>query len=122
MQQLNSTTAASPQSARACSVLVSFASVCCGINQPLRTRIDELIASDDRVASMTVHPWGREGEIDLCLGTRSEADAAGLARDIVAVIHSDNRAPPVTVRQGGKPQVGYVTAPDLSVARPVPGS
>lgn len=122
VQTLDPAKANATPDAKACDVLVSFASVCCGINQPLQERINQLVASDVRIGSVTSHPWGREGEIDLCLHTRNEADAAGLARDIAAIIRSDNRAPPVTVRQGGKPQSGYVTPPDLSVEQRVPGT
>ena len=106
----------------ACNVVVSFASICCGVNQPLQVRINDLVASDGRVASVSSHPWGREGEIDLCIRTRSAADAAGLTRDIGAIIASDERAPPVTVRQGGKPQAGYSPPADLSVEQRVPGT
>jgi hypothetical protein len=105
-----------------CNVVVSFTSVCCGVNQPLQARINDLVASDGRVASVSSHPWGPEGEIDLCIRTRSAVDAAGLTRDIEAVIASDERAPPVTVRQGEKPQAGYSPPADLSVEKRVPGT
>lgn len=110
------------QPAQACDVLVSFTSICCGVNQPLRERIDALIAADARVASFSTHSWGREGEFDLCLVTRDPAQAAGLTRDIAAVIASDNRAPPVHVSQGGKPQVGYRPPADLPSDQRLPGT
>lgn len=108
--------------AQSCDVLVSFTSLCCGVNQPLRARIGELIAADARVASVSEHPWGREGEVDLCVRTRDPAQAAALTRDIAAVIASDGRAPPVHVSQGGKPQAGYRPPADLPSDQRLPGT
>ncbi len=63
---------------------VSFGSVCCGIDQPTRARITEYVAADRRVAGTSERRWGREGEIDLCIATRS--DPGGLARDLTVLI------------------------------------
>ena len=105
-----------------CDVLVSFTSVCCGVNQPLQTRITDLVTSDARVASTSSHPWGREGEVDLCVRARSPRVADSLTRDISAAIASGGRGPPVTVRRGGKPQTGYTPPVDLSVEQRLPGT
>lgn len=67
-----------------CDVTVSFGSVCCGIDQPTKARITEYLAADRRVAGTSERRWGREGEIDLCIATRSDAD--GLVRDLTAMV------------------------------------
>ena len=110
------------ETAELCNVVVSFTSVCSGVNQPLQIRVNDLVASDSRIVSTSMHPWGREGEVDMCLRTRNVADAGSLTRDIEAIIASDRRAPPVTVRQGVKPQTGYAPPADLSTDQRVPGT
>lgn len=75
-----------PGDATRCDVTVSFGSVCCGIDQPTRARITEYVAADRRVAGTSERRWGREGEIDLCIATRSDPD--GLARDLTAMVPS----------------------------------
>lgn len=105
-----------------CDVLVSFTSICCGVNQPVQTRINDLVASDSRVSSVKAHPWGREGEVDLCIRTHGAADAAGLIRDIQAIIASGQSGPPVSVLAGGKPQVGFTAPVDLSTDQRLPGT
>lgn len=67
-----------------CDVTVSFGSVCCGIDQATKTRITEYVAADRRVAGTSERRWGREGEIDLCIAARSDAD--GLVRDLTAMV------------------------------------
>lgn len=69
-----------------CDVTVSFGSVCCGIDQQTKARITEYVAADRRVAGTSERRWGREGEIDLCVATRS--DPNGLARDLTAMVPS----------------------------------
>lgn len=67
-----------------CDVTVSFGSVCCGIDQQTKARISEYVAADRRIAGTSERRWGREGEIDLCIATRSDAD--GLVRDLTAMV------------------------------------
>ena len=75
-----------PGVAERCDVTVSFGSVCCGIDQPTRARITEYVAADRRVVGTSERRWGREGEIDLCIATRSDAD--GLVRDLTSMVPS----------------------------------
>lgn len=73
-----------PATGERCDVTVSFGSVCCGIDQPTKQRITEYVAADRRVSGTSERRWGREGEIDLCIATRSDPD--GLTRDLTARI------------------------------------
>lgn len=73
-----------PGDAARCDVTVSFGSVCCGVDQPTKARITEYVAADRRVAGTSERRWGREGESDLCIATRSDAD--GLVRDLRAMV------------------------------------
>lgn len=78
--------APTPGVAGRCDVTVSFGSVCCGIDEPTRVRITEYVAADRRVTGSSERRWGREGEIDLCLASRSAADADALVRDLTAIV------------------------------------
>ncbi len=69
-----------------CDVTVSFGSVCCGIDQDTRAKISRYVAADRRVTGSSERRWGREGEIDLCLAARSDADADTLVRDLTAMV------------------------------------
>lgn len=122
VQSIEPTHISSEEAVDSCNVVVSFTSVCCGVNKPLETRINDLVASDVRVISSSAHPWGREGEVDLCVRTKNTADAGSLTRDIEAIIASDRRAPLVVVRQGGRPQAGDTPHRDLSTEQRVPGT
>lgn len=77
---------AGPVDPSQCDVVVSFGSVCCGIDQDTRAKITEYVSADRRVTGSSERRWGREGEIDLCLVTRSGADADSLVRDLAAMV------------------------------------
>ncbi|MBL0948466.1 hypothetical protein [Brevundimonas sp.] len=57
-----------------CTLVVRFASKCCGIDQQTRGRVADFLRSDPRVVSVTEHSWGREGEVDVCVQTRLGLD------------------------------------------------
>ncbi|MFW2343544.1 hypothetical protein [Brevundimonas sp.] len=57
-----------------CSLVVRFASKCCGIDQQARARVAGFLESDPRVVSVTEHGWGREGEVDVCVQMRPGLD------------------------------------------------
>lgn len=51
-------------------LVVSFYSICCGIDHQARAKLDRFINSYEktkgkRIAKATIH-WGKEGEIDYC--------------------------------------------------------
>ncbi|MBV9959140.1 MAG: hypothetical protein JO360_12005 [Acidobacteria bacterium] len=52
-------------------LIVSFYSICCGIDLPAKEKLDGFISQYEkrnrkRIAKSTVH-WGKEGEVDYCL-------------------------------------------------------
>lgn len=73
-----------PTTAERCDIVVSFGSVCCGIDQDARTRISVYLDGDRRVAGVSERRWGKEGEIDLCVAARSDTD--GLLSDLAAMV------------------------------------
>lgn len=75
-----------PVAGERCHVTVSFGSVCCGVDQATRARILAYVEHGPYVGRMTEHPWGREGESDLCLRTISSADPDVVVREIAALI------------------------------------
>lgn len=79
-------TGAGPIDPSQCDVVASFGSVCCGIDQDTHAKITRYVSADRRVTGSSERRWGREGEIDLCLITRSGADADSLARDLTAMV------------------------------------
>ena len=68
--------AAGPQDG--CDLTVEFASIGTGIDRAALEKVDALLASDKGVAGIVREPWGREGEITLCVDTKSEADTSRL--------------------------------------------
>lgn len=65
-----------PQSG--CDLKVEFASIGAGIDRAVLEKVDALLSADKGVAGIVREPWGREGEITLCVDTKSEADASRL--------------------------------------------
>lgn len=62
-----------------CSLVVHFASKCCGIDQQTRGRVADFLGSDPRRVSVTEYSWGREGEVDVCIQMRPELDYPGFS-------------------------------------------
>lgn len=89
-----------PQVPADCPLTVAFASYGAGIDGGTLARVERLLAADRGVRRVSRHPWGREGEVTLCARTRSNGDAARLARRIRAMIPPRPRGP-VTVEQPG---------------------
>jgi hypothetical protein len=76
-----------------CPLTVAFQSYGAGIDRPTRTNIERLLNTDRSVRTWTRHPWGREGEVTLCVRTRNNADAVRLSRRIRALIPPRPRGP-----------------------------
>lgn len=76
-----------------CPLAVSFSSYGPGIDRAARLNIERLLRNDRSVRSFTTHPWGREGEVTLCVRTRTLQDAYGLSRRIRALIPARPRGP-----------------------------
>ena len=89
-----------------CPLVVGFASYAAGIDLKAYTAVGDLLASDPAVLSVDRHPWGREGEVTLCVTVRSTADAERLFHRIKAVFPREPRGPlGVSTRSGLTHQV-----------------
>ncbi len=66
------------QSQTGCDLKVEYASIGTGIDHAVLEKVDALLSGDKGVSTIGRERWGREGEITLCIATRSEADAARL--------------------------------------------
>ena len=82
-----------PQVPADCPLTVAFTSYGAGIDGAARASIERLLGRDRGVRSVSRHPWGREGEITLCVRTRSNGDAGRLSRQIRAMIPARPRGP-----------------------------
>ncbi len=76
-----------------CPLTVGFSSYGAGIDRPARVNIERLLRNDRSVRTFTTHPWGREGEVTLCVRTRTNGDAVRLSRRIRAMIPARPRGP-----------------------------
>jgi len=76
-----------------CTLRVAFSSYGAGIDNAARARIERLVRTDRGVRAFTPHRWGREGEVNLCVLTRTHADAVRPSRRIRAMIPAHPRGP-----------------------------
>ena len=84
-----------------CALRIDFGSYAMGIDGGAARAVDELLARDAAVASVERRPWGREGEITLCVQVRTEADAERLYHAVAALFPADPRGPlTVSTRSG----------------------
>lgn len=70
--------------ALACDVEITFASSCCGIDQPAHAHLSRVIHRAKGVGQALEWTWGREGECSICLVTASKADAQRLFTRLTA--------------------------------------
>jgi hypothetical protein len=76
-----------------CPLTVGFASYGAGIDGSSARAVDRLLGRDRAVRAVTRHRWGREGEVTLCVRTRTARDAARLFRSIRALLPARPRGP-----------------------------
>jgi hypothetical protein len=76
-----------------CAVTVIFGSYAAGIDGQTLARMDRALRLDRRVSRVTRHPWGREGEVTLCIYTRTYAGAVPLSRELRRMIPARPRGP-----------------------------
>ena len=76
----------------ACDLSVSFGSYAMGIDRPALAKVRQILA-DRAVKKLDERPWGREGEITLCVQTRSRADAERLFRRVAKSLPAKPRGP-----------------------------
>ncbi len=61
-----------------CELKVDFASIGTGIDSATLQKVDGLLSGDTGISTIDRQRWGKEGEITLCIDTRTGADAARL--------------------------------------------
>jgi hypothetical protein len=76
-----------------CAITVAFTSYGAGIDGPTRTRMERMLRVDRRVRTFTSRPWGREGELTLCVNARRSADASRIFRDLRNMVPRRPRGP-----------------------------
>jgi hypothetical protein len=82
-----------PQVPANCPLTIAFGSYGPGIDGPTLANVERMLRTDRRVRSVSRHPWGREGEVTLCVRPRRIADAGRLAQRIRAMIPARPRGP-----------------------------
>jgi hypothetical protein len=90
-----------------CPLTIGFSSYGAGIDRSSQA-IERLLAGDRAVRAVTRHGWGREGEITLCVRTRSGTDANRLFRAARRLIPARPRGPVSLGTLGG---LRYETPP-----------
>jgi len=81
---------------RNCPLLVTFGSYGAGIDGTTLDRVEHYLAGERTVTSVSRHPWGREGEVTLCVRGRGDSDLVRIGNRIRAAIPARPRGP-VTV-------------------------
>lgn len=76
-----------------CDLKVEFASIGTGIDGDVLQKVDALLAGDKGVAGIERERWGREGEITLCVDTKTDADASRLFGQIKPLFPSGKEKP-----------------------------
>jgi hypothetical protein len=76
-----------------CTITIAFGSYAMGIDRPTLARMERTLQGDRRVRRFTRHPWGREGEVTLCIYTRTYGGAGDLSRQLRAMIPARPRGP-----------------------------
>ena len=103
--------ASAAEAAAACSVEVSFESVCCGVDRRAYADVKAFLEASPLAMEPKDHAWGMEGEQTLCARTRSDADAETLFGQIKARLPAGARAGYITVSVGGKERLKVRSAP-----------
>lgn len=75
-----------------CALTVSFGSYAMGIDRGALARVEALVAEADG-ARVERSPWGREGEVSLCVRTGTPEQAAELFDRISDALPADPRGP-----------------------------
>jgi hypothetical protein len=83
-----------------CDLKVEFASIGTGIDGDVLQKVDALLANDTGVAAVARERWGKEGEITLCVDTRTGADADRLFGQVKALFPATSQKPLRVERQG----------------------
>lgn len=91
--------APAPQSARPetpnrdCPLMIVFGSYAMGIDRGAYEAVDSLVSTDGAVTGLDRFRWGREGEVTLCVRTRSSGDTARLFETVKKLFPAKPRGP-----------------------------
>jgi hypothetical protein len=87
---------------RGCPLTVRFGSYAMGIDRGAFEKISALLSRDRGVRAIEQYRWGREGEVTLCVRTRSKVDARRLFARVRGLFPARPRGP-LTVSVAGGP-------------------
>ena len=76
-----------------CDLKVDFASIGTGIDSATLQKVDALLSGDTGVSTIDRQRWGKEGEITLCVDTRTTADATRLFSAVKGVFPASSVKP-----------------------------
>ena len=85
-----------------CGVTVTFGSYAMGIDRGAFAAVEGLLARDQGVAATSQKRWGREGEVTLCVETRSAADSERLFGEIAKLFPAKPRGPLTVASADGR--------------------
>lgn len=99
-----------------CDLEVTFGSYAMGVDQGLKTEIQNRIDGEAAVSSIEERWWGREGESTICINTFDAAGADRLYAAIAALIpERSERAPTTVTHRDGRSQSSTNTHPDDTI-------
>lgn len=93
---------AQPSETAACDLKVDFASIGTGIDSATLQNVDALLSGDTGVATVDRKRWGMEGEITLCVDTRTNADANRLFEAVKDLFPASSAKPLRVETSSGK--------------------
>ena len=76
-----------------CDLKVDFASIGTGIDSATLQKVDTLLSGDTGISTIDRQRWGKEGEITLCIATRTEADATRLFGSVKRLFPASSAKP-----------------------------
>lgn len=76
-----------------CPLTIAFGSYAMGIDGRTFAKVEALLQVRPEVQSVERHPWGKEGEVTLCVRTTSPDAAASLFNAVKALFPADPRGP-----------------------------
>ena len=86
----------------ACDLKVEFASIGTGIDGTTLEKVDTLLSGDTGILTIDRQPWGKEGEITLCIDTRTDADTARLFESVRTAFPASSSKPIAVETTAGK--------------------
>ena len=86
-----------PDLIAACDVTVRFGSYGAGADHVVAERVATVARTDHGVRKVTRRPWGREGELDLCVMAKSAELAPGVFERLRPLIPAKGKAGPISI-------------------------